>query len=105
VIFPEQATLSPHDPAHTGGDYEFRCFMVPVSPDNVVRQQVPSTGIVTKVTYRMFHAELPPPHQIRKLDVVIWRGLHLDVIGVPMMVTTNGRVHHYETYLGVETPG
>jgi len=103
VIFPERATLHVDDP-HNGPDLDLRCFMVPVSPDNVVRQQVPA-GIVTKVTYRMFYAELPPPHRVRVKDRIYWRGETLDVIGVPMMVTVNGRVHHYEAYLGVEVPG
>lgn len=103
MIFPEQALLH-HDLASTGPDLQFRCFMVPVSPDNVVRQQVP-TGIVTKVTYRMFYAELPAPHQIRAKDRIVWRNETLDVIGVPMLVTINGRVHHYEAYLGVEAAG
>lgn len=103
MVYPETAELYVGGAPNTGP--RFRCFMVPVSPDNVVRQAGELTGIKTKVTYRMFHGDLPSPHEIRSADSVFWRRQKLSVIGIPMCVTANGRIHHYETYLGVEVPG
>lgn len=82
---------------------KFRCFMVPVSPDNVLRQAIPAQ-MTSKVTYRLFCRPLPKPHAIGHADRIRWRDLALDVIGEPMILTVAGRVHHLEVYLGVESP-